>query len=112
MRGNRRLTTGQIAARTSLLALLALLTLTVPAARAQKSGGDSAKAQEMMAMRAERMVKELGLSPDQSKQLTQINADALGKMKALKENPPSDKKAMAKQMKGILSEREAALMRS
>jgi len=106
MRGNRRLTTGQIAARIALLALVALLTLAAPAARAQ---GDSAKTQEMMKMRADRMAKELGLTPDQSSQLTKINADAVGKMQAMKKNPPSDKKAMAKQMKGILSEREAAL---
>jgi hypothetical protein len=111
MRGNRRVTTGQSVARTaSVLALLAVLVLpTAPVARAQNGGGDSAKAQELMKMRADRMAQELGLTPDQSTQLTKINADAVGKMKALQANPPSDKKARAKQMKSILGDREAAL---
>jgi hypothetical protein len=84
-----------------------------PTANARQSGGDAAaraqKVQQALEARANKQAKSLGLTPEQTKQLVQINSDALKQLAALKTNPPADKMEAAKAFKSILTTRKAAL---
>jgi hypothetical protein len=63
----------------------------------------------MMAAHADQIAAQLSLTPEQTAQFKQINQDTMNKVKALKAQPPSDKKERAKALKGIMNERQSAL---
>jgi len=92
------------------LALLLGAAIITPPARAQKTGGtDAAKAQQMIQSRAEMQAKNLGLSPNQTQQLIQINTKALQQLKALAAKPPATEMEAAKALKAIADQRKASL---
>jgi len=92
------------------LALLLGAAIITPPARAQKTGGtDAAKAQQMIKSRAEMQAKNLGLSPNQTQQLIQINTKALQQLKALAAKPPATEMETAKALKAIADQRKASL---
>jgi hypothetical protein len=80
-----------------------------PTARAQSGGANAAKAQQVLEARANMQAKNLGLTPDQTQKLLQINTDALKQLHDLKANPPADQMAAAKAIKGIADTRRASL---
>jgi hypothetical protein len=102
-------TTARRPARIAGTSALILLLLLGGVAWAQGQADGQQKIQAMMDAQAQQVAQQLSLTPDQTAQLKQINLDALGKMKPLKAQSGSDKKAMAKGMQGILKDRQAAL---
>jgi len=104
--------TAMVAATAGVLAILVAAAI-APPARAQTGGSaNAAKAQDVQKMlqsRAAMQAKNLGLTPDQTKQLVQINGTTLKQMQAIKANPPADKLDEAKALKSIMDSRQAAL---
>jgi hypothetical protein len=101
--------TAVVLAITGALALL-VLSAGIPSVHAQTAGGaNAAKVQKALQARSEMHAQNLGLTPDQTKQLVQANGAALQQMQALKANPPSDKKDEMKALKSIMDSRKASL---
>jgi hypothetical protein len=98
-------------ATAGIVALLLLGAAGASPARAQQvvGGVNAAKVQQLLEARANMQAKNLGLNPDQTKQLVQINSNALQQLKALRTNPPADKMEAAKALKSIVDTRKAAL---
>jgi len=87
----------------AVMGVLTLLTGAVAPAKAQQD------IQKLLQSQANTQAKNLGLTPDQTTQLVQINGAALQQLRALKAHPPSDKKGEAKALKSIMDTRQAAL---
>jgi len=97
-------------ATTGVLTLLLFGAAGAPPARAQAGGGaNAAKVQQLLQTRANMQAKNLGLTEDQTKQLVQINGNALKQIEELKANPPADRMEAAKALKSIMDTRKAAL---
>ena len=94
------------------LALLVAAGAPTARARQEGSGGDAARAQKvqyLLEARANKQARNLGLTPDQTQQIVQINSNALKQLQALKANPPADRMEAAKALRSIIDTRKAAL---
>jgi hypothetical protein len=96
----------------TVLALLALLAAATHAQQAPGSGGAAARAQKVeqrIEARANMHAQNLGLTPEQTKDLVRINREALQQLERLQASPTANGVTTAKTLRSILDTRRAAL---